>query len=148
MYGDVCMGTSSVRRWVKHFKDGNTDIADHPLCGQQRTAAAERNKQKVDELIRQDRRITFRETAGQLGVGDSAVQEMMEILVYRKICSRCVHRLLTEEHRTTGNCSPIHPTVRIWPPSGYHLFGPLKDHLRGHHYETDEAVQEAVRSWL
>jgi hypothetical protein len=24
----------------------------------------------------------------------------------------------------------------------------LKDQLRGHHYETDEAVQEAVRSWL
>jgi transposase len=29
-------------------------------------------------------------------------------------------------------------------PSDYHL----KDHLRGQHYVTDEAVQEAVRSWL
>jgi hypothetical protein len=28
VYGDVCMGASSVRRWVKHFKDGNTVIAD------------------------------------------------------------------------------------------------------------------------
>jgi hypothetical protein len=33
-------------------------------------------------------------------------------------------------------------------PSDYHLLGPLKYHLRGHYYETDEAVQEAVRSWL
>jgi hypothetical protein len=33
-------------------------------------------------------------------------------------------------------------------PSDYRLFGPLKYHLRYHHYETDEAVQEAVRSWL
>jgi hypothetical protein len=33
MYGDTCMGASSVRRWVKHFKDGNTDIADQPRCG-------------------------------------------------------------------------------------------------------------------
>jgi hypothetical protein len=33
-------------------------------------------------------------------------------------------------------------------PSDYYLFGPLKDHLRDHHYGTDEAVQEAVRSWL
>jgi histone-lysine N-methyltransferase SETMAR len=32
--------------------------------------------------------------------------------------------------------------------SDYHLFGPLKVHLKGHHYKTDEAVQEAVRSWL
>jgi len=33
-------------------------------------------------------------------------------------------------------------------PSDYHLLGPLKYHLRGHQYETDEAVLEAVRSWL
>jgi histone-lysine N-methyltransferase SETMAR len=33
-------------------------------------------------------------------------------------------------------------------PSYYHFFGLLKDHLRGHHYETDEAEQEAVRNWL
>jgi hypothetical protein len=111
VYGDVC----SVRRWVKHFKDGNTDIADQPRCGRQRSAAAERNKQKVDDIIRQDRRITFREIAAQLGVGHITVQETMEILGYRKFCSCWVHRLIsgTEEHITAGNCSPVHPTVRI-----------------------------------
>jgi transposase len=44
VYGDVCISASSVRRWVKHFKDGNTDIADQPRCGRPRTAATERNK--------------------------------------------------------------------------------------------------------
>jgi transposase len=63
------MGANSVRRWVKHFKDGNTDIADQPRCGRPRTAAVERNKQKVDELIRQDRRIKVREIAVQLEWG-------------------------------------------------------------------------------
>jgi transposase len=72
VYGDAYMGASSVRRWVKHCKDGNTDITDQRPCGRQRTAATERNKQKVDELIRQDRRITFRGTAAQLGVGHQA----------------------------------------------------------------------------
>ena len=24
-YGSVCMGASSVRRWMKHFKDGKTE---------------------------------------------------------------------------------------------------------------------------
>jgi hypothetical protein len=24
----------------------------------------------------------------------------------------------------------------------------LKDHLRSHHYETDEAMQEVMQSWL
>jgi transposase len=69
VYGDACMGASSVRRWVKQFRDGKTDIADEPHCGRPRTAATERIKQKFNELIRQDRRITVREIAAQLGVG-------------------------------------------------------------------------------
>jgi hypothetical protein len=70
---------------VKHFKDGNTDIADQPRCGRPITAATERNKQKVDELIRQNRNITVREIAEQLGVGNHAVQDMMEIWDIRSL---------------------------------------------------------------
>jgi transposase len=73
VYEDVCIGVSSVRRWVKHFKDGNTDIAEQPRCGRPRPAATERNKQKVDVVIIEDRRITFREIAAQLEVGHHAV---------------------------------------------------------------------------
>jgi hypothetical protein len=81
-------------------------------------------------------------------VGHHAVQEMMEILVYRKVCSRWFLRLLYRQFkRTAGNCPTIHPTVRFCSLR-LPLVGPLKDHLGGDHYETDEAVQEAVWSWL
>jgi hypothetical protein len=30
VYGDVGMGASSVRQWVKDFKGGNTNIQDQP----------------------------------------------------------------------------------------------------------------------
>jgi hypothetical protein len=66
VYGDVCRVPAV--------------SADQPRCGPPRTVATGRNKQKVDELIRKDRRITFREISAQLGVGRHAVQEMMEIL--------------------------------------------------------------------
>ncbi|KAJ4444633.1 hypothetical protein ANN_06429 [Periplaneta americana] len=46
-YGDVCMGPRGVRRWVKHFEDGNTSIQDEPSSGRSRTAS---NKERVDEL--------------------------------------------------------------------------------------------------
>ncbi|KAJ4445390.1 hypothetical protein ANN_07195 [Periplaneta americana] len=49
-YGDVCMGGSSVRRWVKHIGDGNTSIQDEPRSGRPRTASTERNKERVDEF--------------------------------------------------------------------------------------------------
>ena len=47
-YGSVCMGASGVRRWVKHFKDGNASIQDQPRSGRPRTASTERNKERVD----------------------------------------------------------------------------------------------------
>ena len=55
-YGSVCMGVSSVQRWVKHFKDGNTSIQDEPRSSRPRTASTERNKERVDEIIHDDRR--------------------------------------------------------------------------------------------
>jgi hypothetical protein len=113
---------------VKHFKDGNTDIADQPRCGRQRTAATERNKQKVDELIRQDREI-----AVQLGVsgapcspgddGDFGISES-----FFPLGSSFVYW-----YRGTQNGWELlfHPPYSLdLAPSDYHLFRPLKDHLR------------------
>jgi len=57
-YGSLCMGASSVRRWVKHFKDGNTSIQDQPWSGRPQAPSIERNKQRVDEIIQDDRRVT------------------------------------------------------------------------------------------
>jgi len=33
-------------------------------------------------------------------------------------------------------------------PSDFHLFGPMKEHFRGHKFADDEEVVEAVQSWL
>jgi len=33
-------------------------------------------------------------------------------------------------------------------PSDSHLFGPMKEHLRGHKFADDDEVMEAVQSWL
>jgi len=33
-------------------------------------------------------------------------------------------------------------------PSDFHLFGPLKDALRGTKFEDDKSVIRAVRTWL
>ena len=66
-YGSVCMGASSARRCVKHFKDGNTSIHDEPRSGLTRTASTERNKVRVDEIIHDDRRVTVDTIANQYG---------------------------------------------------------------------------------
>jgi len=84
-YGSVCMGASGVRRWVKHFKDGNRSIQDEPRSGRPRTVSTERNQERVDEIIQDDRRVTVDTIARRLGIGHNAVQEMIESLGYRKV---------------------------------------------------------------
>ncbi|PNF36764.1 hypothetical protein B7P43_G11157 [Cryptotermes secundus] len=93
------MGASSVRRWVKHFKGGNTSTEDEPRSGRPRTASTECNKERVYEIIQDDRRVTVNTVARKLGIGHSAVQEMIERLSYRKVCARWVPRFLTEDHK-------------------------------------------------
>jgi len=98
-YGSVCMGASSVPRGVKHFKDGNTSIQDEPRSGRPRTAPTERNKERVDEIIQNDRHVSVDTIARTLGIGHNAVQEMIESLGYRKVCARWVQQLLTKDHK-------------------------------------------------
>ena len=102
-YGSVSMGASSVRRWVKHLKDGNTSIQDQPRSGRPRTASTERNKERVDEIIQDDRRVTVNTIARTLGIGHYAVKEMIESLGYKKVCARWVPLLFTEDHKGQRN---------------------------------------------
>jgi histone-lysine N-methyltransferase SETMAR len=148
----VCMEMSA---WVSAvseggwniLKDGNTDIADQPRCFRPRTAATERNKQKVDKLIRHDWTITVREIAGPPR-GPKKKTVILQHDNARPHTARLTLQTIQKNGWELLSHPPYHPTVQIWPPSDYHLFGPLKDHLRRHHYVTDEAVHEAVRSWL
>jgi len=78
------MGASTVGRWAKHFKDGNTGIQDQPRSGRPRTASPEPNKKRVDEIINEVIRVTLDAIATKLGIGHSAVQEMTGSLDYRK----------------------------------------------------------------
>ena len=40
------------------------------------------------------------------------------------------------------------PTLQDLALSDFHLFGPLKDGLRGQHFPDNEAVITAVKKWL
>jgi transposase len=67
---------------------GNTSIQDQPGSGRPRTASTEPNKKRVDEIITEDRRVTLGAIVTKLGIGHSAVQEMIGSLGYGKICAR------------------------------------------------------------
>jgi transposase len=93
------MGASSVRLWVKYFKDGNTGIQDQPISGRPRTASTEPNEKRVDEIIKEDRCVMLDAVATKLGIAHNAVQEMIGSLGYQNICAYWVPHLLTEDNK-------------------------------------------------
>jgi len=99
VYGGVCMGASSVRQCVKHFKDENMSIQDQCHSSHPQIASAEPNQKRVDETIKEDRCVTLDVIATKLGTGHNAVQEMIASLGYQKICACWVLHLLTKDHK-------------------------------------------------
>jgi hypothetical protein len=54
------MGANGVRRWEKHFKDGNKDIADRlPLVAYELPVLTERTR-KIDVLVTDNRNMAVK----------------------------------------------------------------------------------------
>ena len=56
-------------------------------------------KKQVDELIKHDRRITQKQTAGRLGMSKDRVGHIIGLLGCTKVCSRWVPRMSTPEKK-------------------------------------------------
>jgi hypothetical protein len=63
-------------------------------------AATTENKDEVDVLIRDDRRITTSALWAAIGIGKPAVTAIIRELRHRKVCARRVTNMLTVEHKT------------------------------------------------
>jgi len=57
VYGDQCVDVSTVRRWVRRFKDGElgqADLSDRTRSGRAVTAGDQLHQDRVEELVRGD----------------------------------------------------------------------------------------------
>jgi hypothetical protein len=68
---------STVRRWVARFSSDDSHVKDKPRSGRSCTAVTPRNEERLDQLIRANRRITTRELCTELNIGFSALETMV-----------------------------------------------------------------------
>ena len=65
----ITVDVSTLRRWVARFSNGDSDVQDKPRSGRPRTPVTPRNEERLDQLIRANRRITSRELCTELNIG-------------------------------------------------------------------------------
>jgi len=101
-YGEKTLSNVSVYKWSSAFKKGRETVENEPHERRPRTSITGENSDRVDALIRENRRITVRELSGILNISDGSVKTIIkQHLRYSKVCARWISHLLTDEHKST-----------------------------------------------
>jgi histone-lysine N-methyltransferase SETMAR len=129
---------------VARFSSGDGEVKDKPHFGLPCTAVTPRNEERLNQLIRANRWITTRELCMELNFGFNALEIMVATLEYllQHDNTRLQTSLKTVEHIINIGWTVIpHPPYSLdLAPSDFHLFGPMKDGLRGQHFRSNDAV--------
>ncbi|GBN54978.1 hypothetical protein AVEN_261496-1 [Araneus ventricosus] len=101
VYGEQCLARCSMFRWCQRYEAGRVNIKDLPRPGQAHVMTNSDTILAVDELMRQNHRITTREIAVKLSISKGTVHHIIhKKLGYGKVCAQWVPKHLSENQKT------------------------------------------------
>ncbi|GBO19482.1 hypothetical protein AVEN_102727-1 [Araneus ventricosus] len=101
VYGEQCLARCTIFRLCQRHEAGHVNIKDLPRPGQVYFVTKSATISAVDELIRQNRRITAREIADDLSISKGTVHRIIhKKLGYGKVCTQWVPKHLSENQKT------------------------------------------------
>ncbi|GBN80262.1 hypothetical protein AVEN_269683-1 [Araneus ventricosus] len=101
VYGEQCLARCTIFRWCQRYEAGRVNIKDLPRPEQVHVVTNSAMISAVDELIRQNRRITTREIAVELSISKGTVHHIIhKKLGYGKVCAQWVPKHLSENQMT------------------------------------------------
>ncbi|GBN96784.1 hypothetical protein AVEN_160454-1 [Araneus ventricosus] len=101
VHGEQCLARCTIFRWCHRYEAGRVNIKDLPRPEQAHVVTNSATISAVDELIRQNHRITAREIAVELSISKGAVHHIfLKKLGYGKVCAQWVPKHLSENQKT------------------------------------------------
>jgi histone-lysine N-methyltransferase SETMAR len=97
-YGSEAPCKATIYNWIREFSSGRNNVSDDERSGRPQEISDEKYE-NLKAIVKGERRITQRELSSRLNVSKKTVQNMLEALGIRKLCSRFVPRFLTAEMR-------------------------------------------------
>jgi transposase len=96
------LSRKAVHNWVEKFFQEGSKVADDARPSRPVEIAKDATVQRLEELIRADRRITIDSVASALGCSHGLVYSIMhDRLKFRKVCARWVPRELKDREKIT-----------------------------------------------
>ncbi|GBM54582.1 hypothetical protein AVEN_150972-1 [Araneus ventricosus] len=101
VYGEQCLARCTIFRWCQRYEAGRVNIKDLPRPGLAHVTTNSATISAVDELTRQNRRITTRETAVELSISKRTVHHIIHRkLGYGKVCAQWLPKHPSDNQKT------------------------------------------------
>jgi len=122
-YGEDFLSRKRCYESYQRFKSDKTSIEDDPKSGRPSTSMDDDHAEKVLAVIRQNRRLTVREVAEEVGICKISCHLILtEKRKMHPVAAKFVPRLLTRHSLSMNFCRsmrrlffPSGPTLQIWP---------------------------------
>ena len=99
--GEDALPKPTVYRWIDVFKKGRTDVDLKHSPGRPVEVTASENVEKIQELLKTDRRFTCEEVARDVGISCISAHTILTTnLNMRRVTARWVPHCLSEEQKT------------------------------------------------
>ena len=101
VYGEMCLDVSTVRRWTRRSREekpSESTVHDQARTGRPLSASDSKHQSRVDQLIRENRRVKQIDISIEIGISQERVHHIItNLLGYRKVSARWVPRMLTPQ---------------------------------------------------
>ena len=88
------MGITQIKEWYNRFKDGRTWVESDARSGRPSTSRNDELIDQVRTLVMQDRRVTVRELAEEVGISTGSVHFILtDDLAMWRVCAKFVPKL-------------------------------------------------------
>lgn len=137
-YVDSCLSQGRVYGWVEIFQNGRQNVTDEHRNGTPIRVATETVKQQIEKRIRDYTRVTINEIAVEFNMSHGSAHNIVhDDLRCRKVCSTCVPRQLSDDHKHAWQtiCQNLdHHAFLYWTVTGdeswvYHFEPEIKRQL-------------------
>jgi transposase len=99
-FGNDAMGVTQIKEWYNRFKNGRTSVESDQRTGRPSTSRNPDVINKVRSLTMEDRQLTVRETANDIGISDGSAHEILtDDLGMRRVAAKFVPKLLSCEQK-------------------------------------------------
>ena len=142
VYGESAMSKTRVYEWHECFQDSREDVEDDERPGRPSISTTDENMKKIKEMVMNDRRITIREVADDVGMSIGSCHEIFSnVLGMKRVAAKFVPKLLNFEQKQrqmeVAQESLTIPQLPYSPdiaPCDFFLFPKIKITLKGRRF--------------